>query len=191
MPVISRERILSWKEVAEQVKTTYYVAVSLDGYIADTNGGVDWLDDISIDQNGTGYESFYAGIDGLIMRRATYDFVYDYGQWPYDDKPTWVCTTREISPLDGCNLQQARDAVIAISEAKSMGLKSMWMVGGGVLASSMLKQGLLTHISVSVMPVILGRGVKLFDALPKLVHIEQASSTEMGGFTQIEYAINS
>ena len=171
------------------MKVTYYLAVSLDGYIADANGGVDWLDDLSIDQNGTGYAVFYEGIDGLIMGRATYDFVHDYGQWPYDDKPTWVCTTREISPLTGCNLQQARDASSAISEAKLMGLKSIWVVGGGVLASSMLKQGLLTHISVSVMPVILGGGVKLFDALPELVHIEQVSSAEMGGFTQIEYRV--
>ena len=172
------------------MKVVYYLAVSLDGYIADADASVDWLDDLSIDHDNTGYESFYESIDALIMGRNTYDFVHDYGRWPYDDKPTWVCTNRDLSPLDGCNLQPARGTNSAISAAASMGLKSIWVVGGGVLARSLLEQNLLTHISASIMPVVLGGGVKLFDTLPKHKHLRQQSSTPMPGFTQIEYEVN-
>ena len=171
------------------MKVVYYLAVSLDGYIADADGGVAWLDDLSIDQENTGYETFYEGIDALVMGRNTYDFVHDYGQWPYGDKPTWVCTTRELSPLDGCNLQQGRDASSAISEVSSMGLKSVWVVGGGFLARSLLEQDLLTHISVSIMPVVLGNGIKLIDSLPIPVHLHQEHSEMMAGFTQLEYRV--
>ena len=172
------------------MKVVYYLAASLDGYIADVDGGVAWLDDLSIDGDGTGYEAFYESISGLVMGRDTYDFVHDYGQWPYDDKPTWVCTTRELSPLDGCNLQPGCDAMSAISEARSMGLESVWMVGGGVLARSLLEQDLLTHISVSIMPVVLGSGIKIVDSLPNPIHLRQERSTMMSGFTQVEYSLS-
>jgi dihydrofolate reductase len=171
------------------MKVVYYLAMSLDGFIADHEGGVEWLDDLSIDHKNTGYESFYEGIDGLIMGRKTYDFVYDYGQWPYDCKPAWVCTSQELSPLTGCNIQPGRGADSAISEASSMGLTSIWVVGGGNLARSLLEQGLLTHISVSAMPIVLGKGIKLFDGLSVHAHLRQESSTAMSGFSQIEYCV--
>ena len=123
-----------------------------------------------------------------LILRNTYDFVHSYGQWPYDDKPTWVCTTQELSTLDGCNLQTGSDPTAAIAEAKSMGLATVWVVGGGVLARSLLNLGLLTHISASIMPIVLGKGIKLFDSLPKPVHIHQESSTTMSGFTQLEFS---
>jgi len=171
------------------MKVVYYLAVSLDGFIADEDGGVDWLDELAIDHENTGYDTFYADIDGLIMGRATYDFVHNYGQWPYGDQPTWVCTTRELSTLEGCNLQQGNDPRSAIANASSMGLNSVWVVGGGVLASALLTNGLLSHISVSVMPIILGRGIKIFDQLPNHVQLIQEHSTPMSGFTQIEYRV--
>lgn len=171
------------------VKVVYYLASSLDGFIADEQDEVSWLDKLEIDHTNTGYESFFENVDGLIMGRRTYDFVYNYGQWPYGKKPTWVCTTRKLSALEGCNLQSASTPVEAIAEATSMGIATIWVVGGGVLSRSLLELGLLTHISVSMMPVVLGNGVKLFDALPSSVYLVQESSTAMSGFTQLEYRI--
>ena len=171
------------------MKVVYYLATSLDGFIAEEDGGVTWLDKLSIDHANTGYESFYEKVDGLVMGRHTYDFIYDYGKWPYGDKPAWVCSTREISALDGCNLQNGSEPRIAIEEASAMGLSMVWVVGGGVLARSLLEEGLLTHISASVMPIVLGKGVGLFASLPNLVYLIQESSTAMPGFTQLEYRV--
>ena len=77
------------------MKITYYVATSLDGFIAKEDGDVSWLDDMNIDVKHTGLEDFFAGIDGLVMGRNTYDFVFDYGSWPYHRR---LCDIRRSVP---------------------------------------------------------------------------------------------
>ncbi|MBV1870493.1 MAG: dihydrofolate reductase family protein [Gammaproteobacteria bacterium] len=144
------------------MKITYYAATSSDGYIASEDGSVSWLDDISIDMDDTGYVDFFASIDGLVMGRNTYDFVFNYGAWPYEDKPTWVCTSREIEILEGASIKTVKIVDDVVKEAESMGLKHLWLVGGGKLASSFLEKGLLTHLSISEMPVKLESGIPLF-----------------------------
>ena len=144
------------------MKITYYVATSLDGFIAREDGDVSWLDDLKIDMTETGYVDFFTSIDGLVMGRNSYDFVFNYGSWPYGDKPTWVCTSSELETLEGANLKIAKTADDAVREAESKGLKHLWLVGGGKLASSFLENGLLTHLSISEMPVKLESGIPLF-----------------------------
>ena len=72
-----------------------YIAMSLDGFIADRDGGVGWLDDIhpSEADGDFGYAEFYDSVGSLIMGRATYDQVLDFGAWPYPGKPTCVFTS--------------------------------------------------------------------------------------------------
>ncbi|MFT4887062.1 MAG: dihydrofolate reductase [Pseudohongiellaceae bacterium] len=85
------------------MKVTYYAAMSSDGFIARDKGDVSWLDDLDIDYSGIGYEGFFASVDGLVVGRGTYDFIFDYGSWPYDEKLTWVCTNRALEALPGAN----------------------------------------------------------------------------------------
>ena len=115
------------------MKITYYVATSLDGFIAREDGDVSWLDDMNIDMTDTGYDDFFASIDGLVMGRNTYDFVFNYGSWPYEDKPTWVCTSSELESLEGANLKIAKTADDVVKEAELKGFKHLWLVGGGKL----------------------------------------------------------
>ncbi len=70
------------------MKITYYVATSLDGFIAKKGGDISWLDDMNIDMADAGYDDFFTSVDGLVMGRNTYDFIFNYGSWPYGDKPT-------------------------------------------------------------------------------------------------------
>ncbi|NER81815.1 MAG: dihydrofolate reductase [Leptolyngbya sp. SIO1D8] len=171
------------------MKTIYYVASSLDGFIADIDKGVAWLDKLNIDQQATGCDSFFNTVDALLMGRKTYDFVYNYGQWPYENKPTWVCTSREIPRMDGCNLQSDREPGTAIQQAQRQGAATLWVVGGGQLVGALIKDRLLTHISISVMPILLGDGIPLVQSLPEHVYLRQESSQAMSGFTQIEYRV--
>ena len=171
------------------MKTVYYVAASLDGFIADADEGVDWLDQLNIDSDTSAISAFMDTVDGLLMGRKTYDFVFNYGQWPYGDRPTWVCTNRDISAMDGCNLQDARSPHAAIQQAKEREISALWVVGGGQLAGELIREKLLTHISVSVMPVLLGSGVPLVDFLPEHLHLHQEAATSMSGFTQVDYRI--
>ncbi|WP_160148458.1 dihydrofolate reductase family protein [[Leptolyngbya] sp. PCC 7376] len=171
------------------MKVVYYVATSLDGCIADVNESVAWLEKLHINQEASDYDSFFSTVDALLMGRKTYDFVYNYGSWPYGNKPTWVCTRREVPQMDGCNLQNEREPITAIQKAKNLGMKKTWVVGGGNLVSTLLKAELLTHLSISVMPIILGDGIKLVDSLPSHLYLWQENSTSISGFTQIEYRI--
>ncbi|ERN40860.1 dihydrofolate reductase [Rubidibacter lacunae KORDI 51-2] len=171
------------------MKTIYYVAMSLDGFIADADESVDWLEQVSIDPEASDYDSFFAGVDGLLMGRKTFDFVYNYGQWPYGDKPTWVCSNREVPSIKGCNLQSQHGPLAAMQQAKQKGISTLWVVGGGQLASVLLETGQLTHLSISVMPILLGGGTPLVKFLPKHVYLSQMKSTPMSGFTQIEYQV--
>jgi len=171
------------------LKVTYYVASSVDGYIAKKNGDVSWLDDLGISMEETGYDQFFASVDGLVMGRNTYDFVFDYGTWPYEDKPAWVCTSTELNVMDGCQLQKAYNPRDVINEANELGLKHLWLVGGGKLAGSFIQDKLLTHLSISQMPIILGAGIKVIDGLNESVRLLPQGVQHQSGFSQLEFEI--
>ncbi len=172
------------------MKITYYVATSLDGFIAREDGDVSWLDDMDIDMTDTGYDDFFASIDGLVMGRSTYDFIFDYGSWIYEDKPSWVCTSRDLETLEGANLRIVETVDDVVKETELQGIKHLWLVGGGKLASSFFEKGLLTHLSISEMPINLESGIPLF-ANHKLENLsaEKTEIFQKKGFKQIEIVL--
>ena len=172
------------------MKITYYVASSLDGYIAKDDGDVSWLEELDISMEDTGYDEFYSTVDALVMGRKTYEMIVSFGQWPYGDKPVWVCSRNKITPMEGCNLQIGRSPEAVCRAANEMDIKHLWLVGGGSLASSFLESHLLTNISISLMPIILGSGIKLFGDLPSPIKIKNESHTShKSGMAQLDYTI--
>ena len=139
---------------------TYYVAASLDGYIADASGGVDWLP--QGESEDYGYTEFYAGVDALVMGRRTYDQVLEFEQWPYAGKPTYVFTGHppDDNPY-GVEFVRADPADFA-SEIASLYDATVWLVGGADLAEQFHSAGLIDEYMIHVIPTILGRGVPLF-----------------------------
>lgn len=175
----------------KQMKVTYYVASSLDGYIAKEGGDVSWLEELGIPMEETGYEEFYSTVDALVMGRKTYDMIVSFGQWPYGDKPVWICSRGKITTMKGCNLKVGNTPEEAYKAAKDLNNKHLWLVGGGNLASSFLQKNLLTDISLSLMPIILGGGIKLFGDLPIPIKMNKENQApHKSGFIQLEYAIN-
>lgn len=169
---------------------TYYAGMSLDGFIAKPNGDVSWLDELGIPMEETGYEEFFSTVDCLAMGRKTYEVIECFGSWPYGDKPTWVCSTRGVSPMVSANLQSAQAPEAAVAAAKSLGLQHMWLVGGGVLASAFLELSLLTRVIVVQMPVVLGDGIPLFGPLATHVAmVQEKCHFAPQGFTQLDYRI--
>ena len=172
------------------MKVTYYVASSLDGYIAKEDGDVSWLEELDISLEETGYDDFYSTVDALVMGRKTYEMIVSFGQWPYGDKPIWVCTSSEVKVMEACNLQVGNTPQTACQSASTMNIKHLWLVGGGSLASSFLQNKLLTNISLSLMPIILGNGIKLFGTLPTPVLLTKNKAESHGsGMRQLEYTI--
>lgn len=172
------------------MKVTYYVASSLDGCIAKADGDVSWLKELNISMEETGYDEFYSTVDAIVMGRNTYEMIASFGQWPYAEKPVWVCTSKSIEAMNGCNLQNGKTPLDVYSEAQAQGLNHLWLVGGGKLAASFLEEKLLTHLSISQMPIILGGGIRLFGDMQNSIKIERVSvEPNKSGFNQIDYLV--
>jgi dihydrofolate reductase len=140
----------------------YYVATSLDGFVATPDGGVDWLSEFEGSAEDYGYNDFYASIEALLIGRRTFEQVLTFGDWPYPGKPTWVFSRRPlvITPPDVALADVEPKKLLA--ELADIGLHRFWLVGGASLSASFRTQGLITEFIVSIMPVILGDGIPLF-----------------------------
>lgn len=146
-------------------KIQLYIAMSLDGYIARNDGGLDWLDGLdNPDKTDYGYGDFITGIDLIIMGRKTYDIVCGFDMpWPYKDIKTYVVSrhsqvkiktplTFHLDHMDSKQLDKLRND----------SAKNIWLMGGGELVSAFLDLRAVDEMILCLIPVILGRGIPLF-----------------------------
>lgn len=140
-----------------------YIAMSLDGFIADAEGGVHWLE--SFESPDYGYDDFVAGMDSLIIGRSTYDQVMGFGPWPYTGKRVAVMTSRPLPGApEGVAPWQGDDVARLLADLPG----NVWLVGGAKTARPFLAAGLIDRIRLFVMPCLLGRGIRLFDGVATL-----------------------
>jgi dihydrofolate reductase len=141
----------------------YYVAASLDGYIATPGGGVEWLAPFEGTGEDYGYAKFFNSVDAVLLGRRTYEKSLAFGEWPYARKPCWVfsrdASLRAARP--GIEVTALPPAQVA-AELARRGLRRAWLVGGGELAGAFRSDGLITEYVVSLVPLLLGSGVPLF-----------------------------
>ena len=179
------------------MKTIYYTAASLDGYIADPDNSLDWL--LKLGEAGTSYEEFIAGVGALAMGSTTYEWIlaHDFADggpmkaWPYT-QPAWVFTTRSLRAIPGADIRFVRGDVRPVHSAMAgaAGGKNLWLVGGGELVGQFHDAGLLDEIVVQVSPVTLGAGAPLLPRRivnPPLRVIEARRQGE--AFVEIRYAV--
>ncbi|GAA3688812.1 dihydrofolate reductase family protein [Arthrobacter ginkgonis] len=172
----------------------YYVAASVDGYIADRNNQLDWLLSFDgFDGHKESYEEFLAGIGALVMGRDTYAWMHTHapGQWPYPGLPTWVLTNHELPDWPGADLTFIRgDLAEWVQDiAADAGEKDVWVVGGGHVAGEFADAGLLDEIILFSMPVVLGGGRQLLATATPL-RLEVTSSRDYGsGVRETRYDV--
>ncbi len=155
----------------------YYVAASLDGYIATPDGGVGWLSEFEGGDTDYGYADFLASLDAVLIGRRTYEQVLTFGSWPYTGKPCWVFSHAELAPAaPEVTITSAAPREVA-AEMAARGLHRAWMVGGAELAAAFRAAGLITEYHVAIMPVILGGGIPLFGAPGPIDRLELMDST--------------
>jgi dihydrofolate reductase len=146
-------------------KVKLYIAMSLDGMIARNDGDVSWLNDIA-NEEGTdhGYSDFYKSVDAIVMGHNTYKIIEGFGiDFPYPDKDCYVVTTQN-------DIEGNDDVSFVSGDIKSF-LKHLtrkkggdiWLVGGGLLNSSFLNEGLIDELIVFVMPIVVGEGIHIFE----------------------------
>jgi dihydrofolate reductase len=152
-----------------------FIATSLDGLIARSDGSIDWLERPGLETEDHGFEEMMASVDGLIMGRGTYEKVLEFGEWPYE-KPV-IVLTRSLKAADiPKHLQnKLRFSVLPpkelMDELAAMGWKRAY-VDGGKLIQSFLAAGLIEDMVITRIPVLIGTGRALFGAVPKDVELE-------------------
>ena len=154
-----------------------YIATSLDGYIADKDGGVDWLHEVpNPSKSDFGFSEFMKRIDALVMGRKTYETVMSFGHWPYAKKVFVLSNTlREVEVSLGDKAEVIKGELKDIvSKLNERGFKSLY-IDGGKTVQSFLKENLIDEIIITRIPIILGSGIALFDNMDleiKFEHVE-------------------
>lgn len=183
------------------MKTQYYTASSLDGFIATEDDALDWLFPLG-DINDTGYPSFIQRVGALAMGSSTYEWMLRHvvkpatgnaSPWPYA-QPTWVFSSRRLEPIAGADIHFARGEVQPVhgQMERAAGGRNLWIVGGGDLAGQFYDAGLLDEIIVQVGSVTLGQGKPL---LPRRITgaaaLRLASVQRIGpGFAELRYEVS-
>ncbi|MDO9396696.1 MAG: dihydrofolate reductase family protein [Herbiconiux sp.] len=145
-------------------KVQYYVAASVDGFIADREGGLDWLLQFGFEEFTAHYDAFLAEVGVVVMGSATYEWLLAAGEeWAYPDLVTWVLSSRALPVVEGGDIRFAHGDVSALHAdwMRAAGGKNIWIVGGGVLAAQVAEAGLLDELWLTTMPVVLGAGTPL------------------------------
>lgn len=169
------------------MKTQYYTATSIDGYIADENNSLDWLFQFGeIESMKDHYPRFIKEIGAIAMGSTTYEWVIEHEnllehpeKWPYENS-TWVFSHRNLPAVDGADIRFVQGDVgpVHAEMVNAVNGNNIWLVGGGDLVGQFHDQGLLDEVILSVAPVMLGTGAPLMPrniTTPpmKLVEVQQ------------------
>lgn len=178
------------------MRTTYYTATSLDGFIADPADSLAWLfvqTHVEPDEPALRYDALMERVGALVMGATTYEWIRDRvtaseEAWSYD-VPTWVLTHRDLPGLEGADVRFASGDVTAVHAdiEASAGGGDLWVVGGGDLAGQYADAGLLDDVVVSYAPVTLGEGRPL---LPRRLQLRLEENVRAGDFVCARYVVD-
>lgn len=144
-----------------------YIATSLDGFIATSDGGLDWLEEIpNPEQSDYGYAEFMKSIDAIVIGRKTFDKVLSFGQWVYH-KPVFLLSnslTKLPEQIFGKAEIVRGDIKKIINQLNQNGYTNLYIDGGRVI-QSFLQEDLVDEMIITRVPILLGKGVPLFGTL--------------------------
>ena len=171
-------------------KTVLYLAMSVDGYIADEQGGVNWLggDGSQPDAPGS-YPAFYDTVDTIVMGWTTYHQIVTElapDSWPYQDRPCYVVTHRQEPDRDGIQFWNG-DLTALVDKLKKEQEGVIWICGGASVAGQLLKEGRIDRLWLSVIPTVLGTGVRLFPDMEQEFHLKLVGTEQYNGIVDLVY----
>jgi dihydrofolate reductase len=181
------------------MKTQYYTAASLDGFIATEDHSLEWLFPLG-DINDTSYPAFIADVGALAMGASTYEWMLRHvvrpgtsnpGPWPYT-QPTWVFSHRSQNPVPGADIRFVSGDVrpVHAQMRAAAGGRNLWLVGGGELVGQFHDAGLLDELIVQVGSVTLGSGRPLLPRRLTKPALTLTSAARFGsGFAELRYDV--
>ena len=181
------------------MKTQYYTATSLDGFLATEDDSLDWLFTLG-ELNNSSYPEFIAEVGALVMGSATYEWMIRNADqvaketgspWPYN-QPAWVFSSRKLPMIEGADVHFANGDVDKIHREMRTAAKdkNIWIVGGGDLAGQFYDAGLLDELIVQVGSATLGKGKPLFPRRVLSPTLRLISVRQMGaGMAELRYEV--
>jgi len=172
------------------MRASVFIATSLDGFIAREDGALDWLPAGGGEPHG--YDEFIAGVDAIVIGRKTFETVLSFDTWPYGTKPVVVLSSRPsaLRAPDGavCDMMAGTPPEV-VARLSARGFEHLY-VDGGVTIQGFLEAGLIQRLTITRIPVLLGRGIPLFGPLPHDVRLEHVGTRSYpSGLVQSEYFV--
>ena len=172
-------------------KIVLFIAMSLDGYIADRRGGIGWLNGQGCDNENIGvYSEFVKEIDTILMGWNTYHQVtteLSPTEWIYSDFTTYVITHNEINSTEQIRFVN-ENPIDVVEKLKSKEGKNIWICGGANLTQQLMQNDLIDEYYISVIPTLLGSGIRLFGNLENEIKLKVLKTQTYNGITDLVYA---
>ena len=181
------------------MKTLYYTAANLDGFIADSQNALDWLFQFG-EAEDVGYLDFIREVGAIAMGSTTYEWILNHQikegadrpqAWSYQ-QPTWVFTSRVLPAVEGADVRFVKGDVRPVHQemVAAAGDKNLWLMGGGDLVGQFHDQGLLDEVIVSIASVTLGSGAPLLPREIVTPPLKLLSATVYGNaFAELHYEV--
>lgn len=171
-----------------------FIGASLDGFIARTDGAIDWLDCATPaeGEGDFGFQQFFDSVDALIVGRNTFETALAFPDWPYGEKPV-IVLSRSLTEAPAkapptVSVSNEAPATL-VARLASKGVLSFY-VDGGATIQSFLRAGLIDEMVVSTLPILIGQGISLFGPLEADVRLELASTQSFRcGLVQSRYRV--
>lgn len=170
---------------------TLYIAASLDGFIARADGSIDWLPVPDAGGVDYGYGAFLETVDTLVMGRKTYEQVLTLGPWPYADRRCVVFSGTRAGQRDERAEFIDCDIAACVRELREeAGDGVIWLVGGAEVIAGCLAGGVVDEIILTMVPVLLGEGVRLFPETTWMTRLRLAEVRSFAdGLVQQRYEV--
>ena len=175
------------------MKTSIYIATSLDGFIARENGDLDWLPVPNGGNDGDyGYAAFLSTVDFIVMSRHTFEKARTFGDWPYRQKRVVVLASQPVNiPADlseSIEWMSCSPAEI-VSQLAGRGARHLYIDGGKTI-QRFLKSGIIERLIITRVPVLIGRGIPLFGSMQRDIRLRHVSTRSFeSGLVQSEYEV--
>ena len=161
-----------------------FVATSLDGFVARTDGSVDWL----LTAGDFGMRDFRASVDTALIGRKTHDQMVALGQPAFEGMTNYVFSRTRRADVGVPITYVTGDIVTFVGTLRRQPGKDLWLVGGGTLVAEFRERDLIDDVILSIHPVLLGEGVSLFPGRHEQMNLELTKCLEFErGLIQLWY----
>src|SRR5215475_7239412 len=172
----------------QKVQASVFVGASVDGFIARTDGALDWLPN---DCEPHGYDEFMATVDALVIGRKTFETVLTFGAWPYGPKPVFALSSSPLAPAPpGAVVEHmSGDPAEIMLRLADRGVRHVY-VDGGITIQRFLRAGLIQRFIITRVPVLIGDGIPLFGVTQRDIALKHIATRQYAtGLVQSEYEV--